>query len=276
MRKEKIIHGIFITLVLTLSLVWLMPLLFSVTNSFKTYNDVISNFFSMPKHIDFAIYAETWQVLEFNIVGRNTIIYAVSTTLVCAIIIPMAAYKLGRTNTKISKVISLLFVMPIMIPFMTYCVPLCSLMGKLGLANTRPGYVLVCIGLNISFGTYVIRSFVNTVPVEIEECALIDGASPWRLFFSIVYPLLLPSISTVCIVVTVGTWNDLIVCKILASSSESLLNIQTKLYSRFSKTSSDWTHAFPAIVLAAIPTITFFLIMQEKVISGVTVGAVKG
>lgn len=276
MRRERGLQGIVLALVLLLSLVWIMPILLAVTNSFKDYNDIIANFFSLPTGIDLSIYGETWTLLNQGERFATTLLYTVSTTLVAAVITPMAAYKLGRVKNRVSSVLTVVFVLPIMVPFTTYCVPLSKLMGQVGLANTRLGYILASIGLSVPFCVHVIRGFVDTVPYEIEECAQIDGAKPFMLFFRIVYPLLLPAISTVTIVTAISTWNDLLVCKILASASDSLLNVQTKLYSRFSQSSSDWTHAFPAIVLSFLPTILFFLCMQEKVVAGVAAGAVKG
>ena len=276
MKREKAIHTILVIIVLLFSVVFLLPLVFSVTNSFKDYNDIIGDFFAMPIKIDFSIYAETWEELDLGQKFANTLLYTLSVTAVCAIVTPMAAYKLGRVRNKMSSVLMILFVIPIMLPFMIYCVPLSALMGKVGLTNTKLGYIIASIGLSIPFDVYVLQSFVQTVPVEIEECARVDGATPMRVFFSVVYPLMRPAIATVSIITAMNTWCDLIVCKILASSSESLQNVQLKLFTRFSSNSSDWTHAFPAIVISMIPSIAFFLIMQKQVINGVASGAVKG
>lgn len=276
MKKQKVIHGFFLGVVLLGSLFFLMPLLFCVTNSFKSYNVIIADFFALPEKIDFAIYKETWELLQLGEKFANTLLYTVSTVVVCAVITPMAAYKLGRVEGRTTNLLTLLFVVPIMVPFTTICVPLCTMMGKIHLTNTKIGYILASIGLSVPFSVHVIRAFIHTVPLEIEECAQIDGAKPLRLFFTIVYPLLLPAISTVTIITAVGTWCDLVICKILASSTESLLNVQMKLYTRFSSNSSDWEHAFPAIVISCLPTIAFFLVMQKQVIAGVSAGAVKG
>ena len=276
MMKEKRRNRVFQVLVLAFSAIWIMPLLFSITNSFKSYNDIIQDFFALPKTVSFGIYKETWELLEMGEKSLNTLLYTGSTTLICAVLAPMAAYKLGRRKTKTTAFLTVLLVLPIMVPFTTYCVPLSMLMGKVGLTNTKIGYIIASVGLNLPFCIHVIRSFVDTIPLEIEESAVVDGANPLQLFFQIVYPLLLPAISTVSIITAVGTWCDMIVCKILAGSSESLLNIQTKLFSRFSTSQSDWTHAFPAIVISCLPTIVFFLIMQKKVVAGVSAGAIKG
>lgn len=276
MMKEKRRNRVFQVLVLAFSAIWIMPLLFSITNSFKSYNDIIQDFFALPKTVSFGIYKETWELLEMGEKFLNTLLYTGSTTLICAVLAPMAAYKLGRRKTKTTAFLTVLLVLPIMVPFTTYCVPLSMLMGKVGLTNTKIGYIIASVGLNLPFCIHVIRSFVDTIPLEIEESAVIDGANPLQLFFQIVYPLLLPAISTVSIITAVGTWCDMIVCKILAGSSESLLNIQTKLFSRFSTSQSDWTHAFPAIVISCLPTIVFFLVMQKKVVAGVSAGAIKG
>ncbi len=273
---KKTYFSMTLGIILLFSILWMLPIILCLTNSFKDYNSIISNFFAPPKKIDFSIYAETWNVLELGGKFTTTVLYTVSTTVAVGILAPMAAYKLGRSKGKISSALIVLFTLPIMVPFTTYCVPLSSLMGKINLTNTRIGYILVSIGVSIPFCVHVIRSFVDTVPYEIEECAMIDGAQPFTLFIRIVYPLLLPAISTALIVTAISTWNDLIICKIIAGASDTLANIQMKLFSRFSSSSSDWNHAFPAIVMSFIPTIAFFLFMQEKVVSGVTAGAVKG
>jgi len=276
MKKSRVVHGILLAFVILLSLFWLLPLLLIIMNSFKEYNAIITSFFSMPTQIDFSRYLGTWTDLDLGPLVVNTVMYAAVTALAVGLLAPMAAYKLGRAPGATSKVVTLLFVIPIMVPFTTYMISLSKVLGAFTLSNTRYGYVITMIGMNMPLAVYIMKGFVQTVPIEVEECATLDGAGPFRTFFSIVFPLLLPAIATIFIITALVTWGDIIVNQIVAGGRERSINIQTKLFMQFSKNHSDWEHAFPGIVISFIPSIVFFLFMQKYIVAGVTMGAVKG
>ncbi|MCL1795525.1 MAG: carbohydrate ABC transporter permease [Clostridia bacterium] len=276
MKANRFLHGVLLSIVLLISLFWLMPLALIVMNSFKPYSAIFANFFALPQKISFEPYIKTWVNLKLAPLVFNTVVYAVSTALVVGLLAPMAAYKLGRVRNKVSGFITLLFVVPIMVPFTTYMISLSKVLGVTAISNTRHGYIIAMVGLNMPLAVYIVKGFVQTVPLEMEECATIDGAGQFRTFFSIVFPLLLPAISTVFVITALVTWGDIIVNQVVAGGRERSINIQTKLFMQFSKNRSDWEHAFPGIVISFIPSIVFFLFMQKYIVAGVTMGAVKG
>jgi len=276
MKKSRLLHAVLLSIVLLISLFWLMPLALIIMNSFKPYSAVFANFFALPTNLSFEPYIKTWVNLRLAPLVWNTVVYAVSTAFIVGLLAPMAAYKLGRVRNKLSGLITLLFVIPIMVPFTTYMISLSKVLGAASISNTRHGYVIAMVGLNMPLAVYIVKGFVQTVPLEMEECATIDGAGQFRTFFSIVFPLLLPAISTVFVITALVTWGDIIVNQVVAGGRERSINIQTKLFMQFSKNRSDWEHAFPGIVISFIPSIVFFLFMQKYIVAGVTMGAVKG
>lgn len=258
------------------SLLWLMPLLLIITNSFKPYNDMMQQFLSLPKSLNFDRYIETWTTFKFPMLIQNTLLYTVVSVTAIVLIAPMAAYKLARTKTRYASVVFVLTILPMMVPFQAYMISLTRFASMLSLTGTRTGYIFVSIGLLTPLAVYMIHGFVKNVPVDLEESALIDGAGPFRCYFQIVLPLLKPIITTVVVLDTLATWNDVITNQLIVGGKENAINLQNALYMRFSTMTSDWEHALPGIVMSMIPSLVFFILMQKHIVSGITAGAVKG
>ena len=189
---------------------------------------------------------------------------------------PMAAYKLARTKSRLSKVCFVLIIMPMMVPFQSYMITLTRLVANVNLTGKRMGNILVNIGLCMPLAVYMIHGFVKNVPIELEECACIDGAGKIRTYFSIVLPLLTPILTTVVVLDTLATWNDIITNQLIVGGNASAMNIQNALYIQFSAQTADWEHALPGIVMSMIPSLIFFIAMQKHIVGGITAGALKG
>lgn len=262
--------------VLICSFFWLSPLVLIFINSFKPHSDVILNFLALPKSWSLDKYIETWVMFEFPKLVANTLLYTVTSTVIVALFAPMAAYKLARTKSKLSYVCFGLIIMPMMVPFQSYMISLTRLTANVGLSGNRIGYIIVTAGLLMPLAVYMIHGFVKNVPVELEECARIDGASGFRIYFSIVLPLLKPILTTVVVLDSLSTWNDIITNQLIVGGKQDAMNISSALYMRFSANTSDWEHALPGIVMSMIPALIFFILMQKHIMGGITEGAVKG
>ncbi len=258
------------------SIFWLMPLLLIFINSFKPYNDMMQHFLALPESWKLDMYIETWTKFKFPMLIGNTLIYTIGTVLVIVLLAPMAAYKLARTKSKLSVICFGLIIMPMMVPFQSYMITLTRLVANVNLTGTRMGQTLVSIGLCMPLAVYMIHGFVKNVPLELEECACIDGASKMRTYFSIVLPLLKPILTTVVVLDTLATWNDIITNQLIVGGNAKAMNIQNALYMQFSAQTSDWEHALPGIVMSMIPSLIFFVLMQKHIVGGITAGAVKG
>ncbi|MBS6194432.1 MAG: carbohydrate ABC transporter permease [Clostridiales bacterium] len=275
MKKLKKINSLAV-IVFICSIFWLMPLILIFINSFKPYNDMIQHFLSLPKSWSLDMYIETWTKFEFPRLIGNTLLYTVSTVLMIMLMAPMAAYKMARTKNKLSVICFGLIIMPMMVPFQSYMITLTRLVANVNLTGTKMGQILVSTGLCMPLAVYMIHGFVKNIPLELEECARIDGAGPIRTYFSIVLPLLKPILTTVVVLDTLATWNDIITNQLIVGGNARAMNIQNALYMQFSAQTSDWEHALPGIVMSMIPSLIFFICMQKHIVGGVTAGAVKG
>ena len=258
------------------SIFWLMPLVLIFINSFKQYNDMIQDFLALPKSWSLNMYIETWTKFKFPMLIGNTLLYTFCTVIMIVQMAPMAAYKLARTKSRLSKVCFVLIIMPMMVPFQSYMITLTRLVANVNLTGKRMGNILVNIGLCMPLAVYMIHGFVKNVPIELEECACIDGAGKVRTYFSIVLPLLTPILTTVVVLDTLASWNDIITNQLIVGGNANAMNIQNALYMQFSAQTADWEHALPGIVMSMIPSLIFFIAMQKHIVGGITAGAVKG
>jgi raffinose/stachyose/melibiose transport system permease protein len=263
-------------ILVAIALVWIYPIILIAFNSFKPHNAIINDFMSFPANISFKMYLETWVDFNFSRLVLNTLFYTGVTVISIGIFAPMAAYKLARVKSNLSKFMFLIVILPIMVPFQTYMITLTKLMGDLKLLATMQGYIFVSIGLCMPLAVFMIHGFVKNIPIELEESAYIDGASAFVTYFKIILPLLTPIIITVLVIDALAVWNDVIVNILILGGKPETQNIQNALYSKFSTTQSDWEHALPGLIISTIPNILFFIFMQKYIVGGITAGAIKG
>lgn len=237
---------------------------------------MMQNFLALPTSWSLDKYIETWVKFDFSLLVSNTLLYTVLSVAGIVLFAPMAAYKLARTKSMVSKICFILIIMPMMVPFQSYMISLTKLVSNVNLTGTKPGYIIVSIGLLMPLAVFMIHGFVKNVPIELEESADIDGAGRIRMYFTIVLPLLTPILTTVVVLDTLAAWNDIITNQLIVGGKASAINLQNALYMRFSAQTSDWEHALPGIVMSMIPSLIFFVAMQKYIVGGITAGAVKG
>ena len=260
-------------LCLFLSLIVLAPLYLVVVNSFKSKNESARMNLSLPKEWLFSNYAVVFEKAKLLSGFANSMIYALVATTVGVLLCSMAAYVLSRKRTKLNNFIYYFFICGLFFP-VNY-VTLVRVFQWMNLTNTRLGIVLVFTSAMIPFCVFTIYSFVETIPRELDEAAVIDGARPLGLFFRVVLPLLKPTIMTCFILQFMGAWNDFLTPLYLSSKSK-LFPMTMSVYQFFGKESSYWNYVFADIVLTIIPVVVVYAIGQRYIIGGVTAGAVKG
>lgn len=275
-KRIKLGRGAVLAVVLVLALVWVYPVVLIFLNSFKSAGEIMSSFLQPPAAFSLHNYVETWQSFQFPRLLGNTLLYTAVSVLAISLFAPMAAYKLARTQGRFSRFLFLVLILPVMVPFQSYMITLTRLVADSGLSGTRAGYIIVMTGMGITFAVFMVHGFVKSIPLELEECAHLDGASRLRTYFSIVFPLLVPIITTVLVINVLGTWNDITVNLLIMGGKENTMNLSNALFSRFASQASDWEHALPGIVMATLPNILFFAFMQRYIVEGITAGAVKG
>lgn len=276
MKKAK---GAITTLFFTiLSLVFVSPIFIVLMNSFKkkTYINLetfklpnaetfagINNFKEAITHYDF-IQAVGWTV--FITVGGVALI------LVCC---SMCAWYITRVQTKLTKLIYLLCVFSMVIPFQMVMFTLSGTADALGL-NTPWGILIVYLGFGAGLAVFMFCGFVKSIPIEVEEAAMIDGCSPVRTFFNVVIPMMKPTLISVGILEAMWIWNDfLLPYLVLDIKKYKTISIIIQ-YMKGSYGRVDMGAIMACLIMAVIPVIVFYLSCQKYIIKGVAAGAVKG
>ena len=207
--------------------------------------------------------------------GNNLVITGFSVA-VLLLISSMAAYVIARGKSRVFRLMYAVFMIGLIVPFQIAIIPLYKIISGLNLMNRIPGVIIIdvfCINLPLSI--FLFRGFISTVPVELEEAAEIDGCGTLGIFFRIVFPLLKPIVSTVAILDALAVWNDFMTPLLFLQDPKKGVLLQ-EVYKNVGPFSTNWTSFFPMLVLATLPLVLFYLLMQRHIIEGVVAGSVKG
>ncbi|MBJ9990041.1 carbohydrate ABC transporter permease [Paenibacillus sp. S28] len=262
-------------LMILLALVFLVPFYFLLVNSVKSFGDILTNSAGWPHAFLWNNYAQAWKITAFPKVFGNSLLIAVISNVLLALISSMAAYRMVRRDTVFNRLLFAAFVAAMVIPFQSIMIPLVKVVSTLGLMDTRTGLTICYLGFGAPLSVFLFHGFVKSVPREIEEAGRVDGCSTYGIFFRIVLPLMQPIIVTVIILNALWIWNDyLMPSLILQSPGRQTIPIAT--YAFFGQFTKQWDLALPALVLGITPIVIFFLAMQKYIIEGIAQGSVKG
>ncbi|WP_426446179.1 carbohydrate ABC transporter permease [Paenibacillus sp. S-38] len=254
--------------------VFLYPFYLVVLNTFKDYKEVVTSVLSLPQSLLIDNYLQVWKLVQYPKLFLSTLLLTLGSVLGIVLFGAAAGYKLSRTKTKLSGWLFFLAIAPMMLPFQSFMIPLTKLAKELHLINQLPGLMLVYWGLGCPMAIFLVHGFVKSIPYELEECASMDGCSPYRSFFSIIVPVMVPVLSTVVILNVMWIWNDFLLPLILLNGNEATLQLAS--YKFFGQYKSEWNYALTAVVMVTLPPILFFLFMQRYIVQGMMAGAVKG
>ena len=266
-----------IQVIMTIALVvFLAPILIIINYSFKTQKELYLNSpLSLPEKLNFENYVNAFKKLDLATTFSNTFLYTAISVVILALLCGTTAWAIARCKKKFFKFAYIYFVIGILIPYQALFLPIYTIGYKLHLTNTRFGIIFMYVATGVSFGVFLMTSFMSTVPLELEEAARIDGCSVFRTYFSVVLPLLKPAMATLIIMQAFQIWNDYLLASLYVSKKE-LKTLTVAIQSLFSAQSSDYTTAMAAIVISVLPIAILFLSLQKYFIKGMTVGAVKG
>ena len=256
-----------------LSVIVLAPLYLVLINSFKTKSEAARMNLNLPTQWVFTNYAEVIKKAKLMTGFGNSVLYAFASTTAGVLLCAMAAYVLSRKRTKLNNFIYYFFICGLFFP-VNY-VTLVRVFQWMHLTNTHLGIILVFTSAMIPFCVFTIYSFVETIPTELDEAAVIDGAPPAVMFFRGILPLLKPTLMTCFILQFMGVWNDFLTPLYLSSKSK-LFPMTMSVYQFFGKEGSNWSYVFADIVMTIIPVVAVYAVGQRYIIGGVTAGAVKG
>lgn len=279
MQKEKKLLSTIGTVFFSIfSLIWLCPIFVVVMDSFKKRDYIQQAPFEWLTPDTFAQFANYMAALKkyhlFESVGW-TVLITVGSVIVILVCTSMCAWFITRVKSKVSRAIYLLCVFSMVVPFQMVMFTLSLTADRLHL-NTPWGIIIVYLGFGAGLAVFMFCGFVKSIPIEIEEAALIDGASPIRAFFTIVLPIMKPTYISVGILETMWIWNDfLLPYLVLDTNKYKTISIVIQ-FMKGSYGRVDMGAIMAALVLAVIPVIVFYLACQKYIIKGVAAGAVKG
>lgn len=267
--KKNIIFEIIMFLI---SLLFVIPLWMVIINSLKTSLD--SQFFGLniPSNLHFENYIKVFN--EANIIQSflNGMLYCGVVVSVSTIFTSMASFVITRMRSRITEISYYIFVAGMVIP--VAIVPTYFEIHALGLVNNYAAPIIVLLAMVMPLSVFLYTGYIKNIPKELDEAGTIDGAGKFRLFFSIIFPLLKPVTITIAVLNFMGVWNDVTTQLYFVSADKWTMPMMVYRFS--GQYHTDWNLVFADMILTSIPAVLIYAFCQKYIVSGVTTGAVKG
>jgi raffinose/stachyose/melibiose transport system permease protein len=277
-RAEKYNVGLLVLeiMIVIIGLLFLSPFYFVLVNSVKTLGEILVDAASMPLTYHWNNYVKVWDIIEFPKVMFNSFQITVISVAGIVLISSMTAYRLVRRPTLFNKILFNVFVASMIIPFQSVMLQLVRVTSLLELRGNLLGIVVCYLGFGLALSVFLFHGFIKTVPLEIEEAAVVDGCTPYGVFFKIVFPLLRPIMATIIILNSLWIWNDYLLPVLVIGGNKELLTIPLAITRFFGQYTKQWDMALAGLTIGIAPIIVFFLALQKYIVEGITAGSVKG
>ena len=279
-KKRPAKTNVFLMILLILGcLTVLFPLYMAVIIAFKIPSEMtndVAGALSFPSHWSLSNFKEAMEITDFWHTLGNSILITGATIVLSLILHSMTGYAIGRSmaRKKGFRMIYYYIVSGMFVPFAILMMPLVKETANLGLDN-RLGVILLYVVFYMPMNVMLYSGYLKNVPMALEEAADIDGASTWKTYWTIIFPMMKPMHATVAVLTALGTWNDVMTPLVILSNSEGTtlplaqLNFQTQF-------GTNYNLAFASYLLALIPILIFYIFCQKQIIGGIANGAVKG
>ena len=266
-----VIHLFLITVAITC----IFPLLWMVSSSLKTQEMIFKDMSLIPKEFHFENYYLAWKEGGFGRYFINSILYTASVVIGIVIIASLAAYAFSRYRFPGRNILFVMFMAAMMIPIPGSFVPLYVLLNKLHLRNTAVGYILCMINVGLSTSIFLLKTFFDKLPRELEDAAKIDGCSKMGIWWHVALPLAKPVLAVVVVFNALNVWNEYILALIIFDS-KSLMPLQVALMTFQGEFITRYPLLMAGLTITALPIIIVYFLMQKYIVKGVTQGAIVG
>lgn len=275
MTSKKAASSMIKFIVLTVLLIlFIVPFVFLLINSFKENIAITSNPLSLPESFNMTNYMNAFDKMNYITAFTNSLVITVLSVLLISLFAAMTAHYFVRNNTKFNQYTFMLMVASMIIPFQAIMIPLVKIYGSLDLLNSKWSLIYMYIGFGSSLAVFIYHGFVKSIPKELEEAALIDGCTRIQTFFRIVFPVLMPTTATISILNVLWIWNDfLLPSLILVDPEQRTLPLST--YNFYGTYTVDYGPLMASLVLTIFPIIIIYLFAQKYIIQGVMQGSIK-
>ncbi|MDA1181786.1 MAG: carbohydrate ABC transporter permease [Proteobacteria bacterium] len=251
------------------------PFLWLVLASLKTNAELLNNPFTLPEVFQFKNYSNAIQEAGLGRLIINSLVISTSATFLNILFSSMCAFAIARHTFWGNNVLFLMITAGILVPLNALIIPYFAIINFLNLYDTRIGLIIVYCAVGLPVSTFILTEFFKSIPKEIEEASYLDGCNFAARYFKIMLPLALPGLATAGTFQFILCWNEFIYAMLLTSSTD-IRTIQFGISYFTNQFFSDYVGMFAAVVISIIPSITVFILFQEKVINGLTAGSVKG
>lgn len=279
--KKGTISTLFVRiLMLFISFMILVPFAMLVLTSTKTNAEFYQGIWHLPQNIIESIkfnYSEAWARGSFGSNFLNSVIIDGTALIGCLSLSAMVSYAITRRKIRSAGIITMLFLMGMMIPSMVALTPQFIMARFAKLFNTRAILIITYMAAGMPFAVFVMTAFFKTIPTSLEEAAAIDGASPWRVFFSIVLPLVKPALVTAGIFLFLDYWSEYMRgLMFIVDPTKQTISMGMLAFKMVSGFKIDWGVTCAACIIFIAPVLILYLFFQEKISGGLTAGSVKG
>lgn len=278
MRVRKFVASIWVDVValVIVSIVFVVPFVFIFVTAAKTRQEAALFQFSWPSK--FQLLENFQEVMTFGdnrmfLALWNSTLLTVGSVALIVFLSSLVAFVMQRRDDRVASFASSVVLAGLIIP--PAVVPTIFLLQWLGIYKTIFGLTMIEVAFQLAFATLVCRAFMASIPRELDEAAIMDGASPLRVFFSVVLPLLWPAIVTVIVISAVSIYNDFTLPLYFLPGSENV-TAQLTLYSFMSQFAAQWNLLFADVIVVTIPPLVLFMFFQRQIVSGMVAGAIKG
>ena len=257
------------------AVVMIFPFAYMVATSFKS-NALVLQIPPqlLPHHPTDANYTGAWSSNDFGRYFVNSLLVAIATTVLAVWLSSMMAYSFARFRFPAKRLLFGLLLIGLMVPTMMLLIPQFLLAKQLGMLDSLTGLVFFYTGGNLALNTFLLRSFFQDIPRELEEAMVVDGAGPWKRYLRLILPLSRPALATVAIFTFLASWDEFVwALTIINNPSKRTLPIAIALFQ--GEHSTAWGLVFAASTIAIIPVVVVFVAFQRQFVSGLATGALK-
>jgi multiple sugar transport system permease protein/raffinose/stachyose/melibiose transport system permease protein len=268
--KSSVTHA----LLILVSATCLFPLIWMFVSSLKTQQTIFSDMSLIPAHAHWENFALAWTKGHFGVYFLNSLFYTVSVVGGVLLIASLAAYAFARLEFPAKKTIYTLFLATMMIPVPGAFIALYVLLIKLGLVNTRLGYILPQVNGGLPLGIFLLTTFFRKLPKDLEDAARVDGCNKFQVYYKVALPLAKPAIAVLTIFTALGVWNEYLLA-MLVLSDQKLMPLQRGFMVFQGAHITQYPLLMAAMTISVVPIIAVYILMQRHIISGITSGALK-
>lgn len=278
MASRKLVTKVLIYAFLIIAfLTFVFPFFLMIVNSFKSNGEILQSPFALPHTYSFNHFSDAITKMNFLVTFTNSLVITVASTILILLFSAMCAYYLVRNNNRFNKILFSVLVASMIIPFQSIMIPLMYIYGaKLNLIDSVPRILLIIFyaGFGSALSVFIYHGFIKSIPLELEEAALIDGCTRIRTFFKIVFPILVPTSTTIAILNVMWIWNDYLLPSLILNKDDLYtMPIQMKVFN--GTYMNNWELLIPALLLTILPILIVYFIAQKYIIEGVMQGSIK-